>query len=367
LRLRIVVFVSIVQSILFLAHGAVYATMAAAWPPLAGSSSFKLCLAVLSVSFVVATFLGMELSNIFVRIFYTLAAAWLALLDFLVLAAFLYWLAYSADRLVGTAIRPDVIAFVLFGAALAAAVYAIVNAAAVRIKRVTVRLPELPESWRSRTALVVSDTHLGHVRGSGFARRIANLANSLKPDIVFIVGDLFDGSAADPDELAAPLQKIDAPFGAYFVTGNHEEFGDPTKYIRAVKGCGIEVLDNERRVVDGLQIVGVNYRSSTHAGHFESVLAKLEVDPASASILMLHAPNNLPVSEKAGVSLQLSGHTHRGQLLPFTWITARIYGSFVYGLNRLGRMVVLTSSGAGTWGPPARLGTNPEVVLVKFD
>ncbi len=193
------------------------------------------------------------------------------------------------------------------------------------------------------------------------------MVNSLKPDIVFIVGDLFDGSAADPGELTAPLKQLSAPFGAYFVTGNHEEFGDPTNYIRAVRDCGIVVLENENRRVDGLQVVGVDYRSSTDATHFAKVLSQLRIDTQLASVLLLHAPNNLPVSEKAGVSLQLSGHTHRGQLFPSTWITARIYGSFVYGLNRLGRMMVLTSSGAGTWGPPARLGTNSEIVLVQFD
>jgi uncharacterized protein len=368
LRIRIAVFVSIVQSILFLAHWAVYATVAAFWrSSIVSGGGLKVAFAVLSVSFVAASFLGFRYSNAFVRVFYTLAAAWLVMLNCLVMAVCVCWVAYGADRLAGLPVEPRWIVLVVFSGAVAVGIYGIVNAAIVRIKRVTVRLPDLPEHWRGRVAAVVSDMHLGHVRGSGFARRIAALVNSLKPDITFIVGDLFDGSAADPAELTTPLKQLSAPFGAYFVTGNHEEFGDPTNYIRAVKDCGIVVLENENRMVDGLQVAGVNYRSSTDATHFAKVLSQLQIDMRLASVLLLHAPNNLTVSEKAGVSLQLSGHTHRGQLFPSTWITARIYGSFVYGLNRLGRMMVLTSSGAGTWGPPARLGTNSEVVLVQFE
>jgi len=368
LRTRIAVFVSIVQSILFVAHWAVYATLAAFWHgSFVSGGGFKLGFAILSVSFVAASFLGYRYSNLAVRVFYTLAAVWMAIFDFLVMAACACWIAYGADRLAGLPIEPSLIALIFFGCAVAAGIYAIINAAAIRIKRVTVRLPNLPEQWRGRVAVVVSDTHLGHVRGSGFARRVAGLINSLSPHIVFIVGDVFDGSAADPRELAGPLKQASAPFGIYFVTGNHEEFGDPTKYIDAIRYCSISVLENEKRVVDELQIVGVSYSSSTDAKHFGSVLSQLEIDAQSASILLLHAPNNLPVSEKAGISLQLSGHTHRGQLFPFTWITARIYGSFVYGLNQLGRMAVLTSSGAGTWGPPARLGSNPEILVIRFE
>jgi predicted MPP superfamily phosphohydrolase len=368
LRVRIVLFISIVQSILLLAHAAVYVTWAAFWPgSVVSSTRFQLGFAFLSVSFIAASLLGYRFSNLFVRVFYTLAAAWLVMLDCLLMAACACWVVYGADRLAGTPIGASWIALALFSVALAAGIYGILNAANIRITKVTVSLHDLPQPWRGRRAAVVSDMHLGHVRGSEFAGRIAALINSLKPDIVFIVGDLFDGSAANPNGLAAPLKQLSAPFGAYFVTGNHEEFGDPTEYIRAVRGCGIEVLDNEKRFVDGLQIIGVNYRSCTHAGHFESVLKQIAIDEGRASILLLHAPNNLPVSEAAGVSLQFSGHTHRGQIFPFTWATARVYGRFVYGLHRLGRMTVFTSSGAGTWGPPGRLGTNPEVVLVQFD
>jgi len=101
--------------------------------------------------------------------------------------------------------------------------------------------------------------------------------------------------------------------------------------------------------------------------HFRSVLRHADVDRDRASILLTHAPDRLQIAEEEGFSLQLSGHTHGGQFFPFTWITSHIYGKFVYGLQRLGNLLVYVSYGAGTWGPPLRLGTTPEIVLIQFD
>jgi predicted MPP superfamily phosphohydrolase len=126
-------------------------------------------------------------------------------------------------------------------------------------------------------------------------------------------------------------------------------------------------LDNEKVVVEGMQILGVPYGESTYPIRLRTTLETLHLDPAQASILLSHAPSRLPIAEQAGVCLQLSGHTHGGQLFPFTWFTRRAFGKFTYGLQRYGSLQVYTSSGAGTWGPPMRIGTHPEVVLLRFE
>jgi predicted MPP superfamily phosphohydrolase len=115
-----------------------------------------------------------------------------------------------------------------------------------------------------------------------------------------------------------------------------------------------------------LQIVGVPYRHATHDGHLASVLRDIRLDRDRASILLTHAPDHPDVAEAAGFSLQLSGHTHLGQFIPWSWMARRIYRQFVYGLSRIGKMQVFTSSGAGTWGPPLRIGSNPEIVVLEF-
>ncbi len=365
---RIAVFVVIIQSILFLTHWFLYQTWTAFWlakdPP--GISTLQVALAFLSISFVVASLLAWRSSHLVVRVLYRISAVWLGTLTFCFLAACSCWAIYGGALLLGLHPNQRVLVAVLFGLALLASLYGIVNATWTRVRRVTVKLPNLPESWRGRVAALVTDTHLGHVQGVRFMRRIVGTLTRLRPDIVFIAGDMYDGTIAKVNELAAPLAKLAAPWGAYFVTGNHEEFSDPTKYLDAVQQSGVRVLNNEKVTIDGLQIVGVHYRDSTNDERFRAVLREAAVDRGRASILLTHAPDRLKITEEEGFSLQLSGHTHGGQFFPFTWITSRLYGKFVHGLQRLGNLLVYTSYGAGTWGPPLRVGTKPEIVLLQF-
>jgi hypothetical protein len=216
-------------------------------------------------------------------------------------------------------------------------------------------------------AALVSDVHLGHVRGRGFTQRIVHMLLRLRPDVVFITGDLFDGTSANLERVAEPWVHLAPPLGAFFVAGNHEEFTGHSKYLDAVRASGIRVLDNEKISLDGLDVVGVHHGVLVHAETFRSILRKASLDPKRPSILLAHAPDQLQIAEEEGISLQLSGHTHRGQFFPWTWLTSRIYGPFVYGLKRLGRLLVYTTSGAGTWGPPMRLGAAPELVLIQFE
>ncbi|HEX3353516.1 MAG TPA: metallophosphoesterase [Terriglobales bacterium] len=369
MRSRIAVFVVIIQSVLFLTHWFLYETWTAFWgaPAASGLSRLQVALALLSVSFVVASLLAWRSSHLVVRVLYRISAVWLGTLSFCFLAACACWAVYGGARLAG--LHPDgrVLVSVFLGLALLASLFGVVNAAWTRVRRVVVKLPNLPESWRGRVAALVSDIHLGHVRGARFLRRIVTTLTRLQPDIVFIAGDMYDGTVAKVNELAAPLARLAAPWGAYFVAGNHEEFSDSAKYFDAVKQSGVRVLHNEKVTVDGLQIVGVHYRDSTNDDRFRAALRGAGVDRTSASILLTHAPDRVSITEEEGFSLQLSGHTHGGQFFPFTWITSRLYGKFVYGLQRLGNLLVYTSYGAGTWGPPLRLGTSPEIVLLQFE
>jgi predicted MPP superfamily phosphohydrolase len=209
--------------------------------------------------------------------------------------------------------------------------------------------------------------HLGHVRNVGFMRRIVARLNQLGPDVVFIPGDMYDGTVADFSALAEPWSALSAPLGAFFVTGNHEEFTGRAKYLEAVSKAGIRVLNNERIELEGLQIVGVHYRELIHPAHFRALLRHAAIAPERASVLLAHAPHGLAIAEEAGISLQLCGHTHGGQFPPGSWIASRVYGPYVHGLNRFGRLLVFTNWGVGTWGPPLRVGTKPEIVLLTFE
>ena len=369
IRTRLVGFIVIFQSVLLLTHFLLYETwiFSTAGSHTAWAPGIKLVLILLSVSFVAASLLAFRYTNAAVRAFYRASAVWVGLLTFLFLAAVSSWTIFAVAQLIGLNVNFHRTVELLFFVAVVAGVYGVFNANWTRVTRTTVRLANLPTAWRGRRAALISDVHLGHVRNGSFLRRMVAKILREEPDAIFIAGDLYDGTAIDAGQAAQPLNKLAAPHGVYFVAGNHEQFGDDSKYLRAIAAAGVRVLTNEKVEVDGLQIIGVPYRNAIENGQFASVLQDIGLDRDRASILLTHAPDHPEIAEAAGVSLQLSGHTHLGQFIPWSWMARRIYRQFVYGLSRIGKMQIFTSSGAGTWGPPLRLGSNPEIVMLEFE
>jgi predicted MPP superfamily phosphohydrolase len=364
-----VVGIALVELLLLAAHWFIYRTWIDFWWPLGPVAALALTIALglLAFSFVAAALLGFYFANPLVRLLYWLATVWLGLLNFFFIAACLSWLAWFALEVLRLHLNRPLLAAVLFSLAIATSLYGLVNARLIRIRRIPVQLAGLPESWRGRTALLLTDLHLGHLNGPRFSRRIVTLASSLNPDVIFIPGDLFDGSGADVKALIAPFRQLAPPCGIFFSTGNHDEFGDTARYVELLSRAGIRVLNNDKVTVDGLDIAGVDYADSGYPVRLRAILKGLHLVPGQASILLNHAPSRLPIVEQAGIGLQLSGHTHNGQLFPFTWLTRRAYGRFTYGLERFGALTVYTSSGAGSWGPPMRVGSRPEIVLLTFE
>ncbi len=383
MRSRLLIIVSIVQGILFLGHGFIYATAVCFWGGVGSSWAIWLALGLLSVSFVLASLVGWYSHTALARMFYALAAVWLGFAGLFLVVSVLCWVTYVAATLMKLDWPRHIIADVLFGAAVVAGLYGLLNAAVVRVARISVTLANLPQQWRGRTAALVSDLHLGHVRNGRFVRRVVQKLSALQPDVVFIAGDLYDGVAADFERLAKPWQELISagaanvpeagprmtapPLGVYYIAGNHEEFYSHAEYLPPLERSGIHVLNNEKIELDGMQLLGVHYRDAAIPARYQTLLQAMNLDRSRPSILLLHAPVRLPVSEAAGVSLQLSGHTHGGQFFPGTWVARRVWGKFNHGLQSFGKLMVFVTYGAGTWGPPMRIGTSSEVVLIKFE
>lgn len=343
----------------------------------------KLALALLSVSFVTASLRAWYSYHPLVRIWYTLAAVWLGIASYFFWASIFCWIIFGLVRAAGLGWSPAWIADLLFGAALLMGLYGLWNAARLRVTRIRVALPNLPAHWRGRVAALVSDLHLGHVRNGRFIRRIVRKLQELRPDVIFLAGDLYDGTSADFEKLASPWREItlaekdgnragaasnpnSSTPGVYFIAGNHEEFFSRAEYHTPLITAGVRELNNQKVELDGLQIVGVHYRDAAYPDRYRQILRNAAVDRGRASILLLHAPVNLHVAEAEGISLQLSGHTHGGQFFPYTRIARRVWGRFIHGLAREGNLQVYTNYGAGTWGPPVRVGTFAEIALIEF-
>ena len=366
--MRLILFISIVQSILFSGHWFLYKTLVRFFAVASPVSllTLRVALGLLSVSLVLTSVLALRYSSFLVRCLYTAAASWLGIFYLLILSSILCWIFYGLAGLFHLPLHRKILIEILIGIALIASLYGFINSEEVCITRMSIGLPNLPSPWKSKTAVWVSDTHLGQVRNYGFARKIATMIKDLHPDILFIGGDLYDGVTVDLDKVIEPISRIPTSYGTYFITGNHEEFYDNTPYLQAVRRGGIRVLYNEMVDLDGLQIIGVDYKESRNGEQFKTILQKIRIDPHKPSILLKHAPFDLQVAKEKGISLQLSGHTHQGQVFLFRFITSWVYKGYDYGLKWFGDLLVYTSSGAGTWGPPMRLDTRPEIVVITF-
>ena len=371
MRARLFVFISIVQTILFLAHWFLYWSWGRFFGEPLRAVAVKVAFAILSVTFVSASLWGWYSFRPLVRFLYVVSAVWLGFASFLLWAAYLTWTLYGLATLSRAGWELRSMAAVFLVGAIVVAVYGLLNATWPRVTRITVTLPNLPPQWRGRTAALVSDLHLGHVRNVRFVRRVVNKIIILQPDIALVAGDLYDGVAGDFERLAQPWTALvessqAAPLGVYYIAGNHEEFYRHAEYLPPLLGTGIRILNNEKVEIDGLQLLGVHYRDAVSPEHYRALLQSLEVDRSRASVLLLHAPVRLPISEEEGISLQLSGHTHGGQFFPWTLVARRVWKQFNHGLQRHGNLQVYTTYGAGTWGPPFRVATRPEIVLLTF-
>ncbi|MFG2678534.1 metallophosphoesterase [Streptomyces sp. NPDC048392] len=235
-----------------------------------------------------------------------------------------------------------------------------------RVKRVTVPLARLPRAAHGFRIAVVSDIHLGPVLGRGFAQKVVDTVNSTQPDLVAVVGDLVDGSVKDLGPAAAPLARIEARHGAYFVTGNHEYFSGAEQWIAEVRRLGLLPLENARTELPHFDLAGVNDVAGEDEGRGPDYAKALgDRDRSRACVLLAHQPVQIHHAVDHGVDLQLSGHTHGGQLWPGN-LVAGAANPTLAGLERYGDTQLYVSRGAGAWGPPTRVGAPSDITVIEL-
>jgi uncharacterized protein len=242
-----------------------------------------------------------------------------------------------------------------------------------RIRTVDVAFDGLPTALHGFTIAQISDLHVGPTIRRRFVTRVVNAVAALSPDVVAITGDLVDGTVPELAAEVAPLARLAGRHGVFFVSGNHEYYAGVHAWLDEVRRLGIRVLQNEHVLIEHggatLLLAGV---SDFSAGHFERSHAS---DPEAASrgapadvaikVLLAHQPRSAPAAAAAGFDLQLSGHTHGGQFLPWNFFV-RFQQPFTAGLHRVGRLLVYVSRGTGYWGPPKRFGAPSEITRIRL-
>ncbi len=239
----------------------------------------------------------------------------------------------------------------------------------IQITQIDIPLEKLSPQHNALSIVQISDVHLGTIINKERLIEIVDKVNVLDPDLVLITGDLVDENVAKLEDMVEPLSRIKSRLGVFAVTGNHEFYAGVDEAVRFMEQAGVRVLRNRYVTIDSiLNLVGVD--DITGERQFGIKNPPLEVimtgmDKSLPTILMNHTPVNLKNAEAAGIDLQLSGHTHKGQLFPLNFITDLVY-TVHSGYARIGRMQVYVSNGVGTWGPPIRVGAPPEIVQIKL-
>ncbi|MEF9905921.1 metallophosphoesterase [Streptomyces sp. P9-A2] len=235
-----------------------------------------------------------------------------------------------------------------------------------QVKRVTVPLAKLPRAAHGYRIAVVSDIHLGPILGRGFAQKVVDTINSTQPDLIAVVGDLVDGTVKELGPAAAPLAQLRARHGSFFVTGNHEYFSGAEEWVDEVRRLGLNPLENARTQLPHFDLAGVNDLAGENEGQGPDYARALgDRDRARACVLLAHQPVMVHEAVDHGVDLQLSGHTHGGQLWPANYLAAAANPTLA-GLDRYGDTQLYVSRGAGAWGPPTRIGAPSDITVIEL-
>lgn len=322
---------------------------------------------VCGVSFIIASILAHYAENIFTRAFYGISGLLLAIGWNVIIVCIIVWGIVLICHMFACGMNEKFVATSFLIVALVYSGYGIWCAFHPTVTHITLEVKDLPETWKDKTVVQLSDVHLGHTYGARFLTQVVTAVNKEHPDVVFITGDLFDGMDGALAELIDPLRHMTAPQGVYFITGNHETYLGLDMVTDTLAQTAIQTLDDAVVSVDGMQIVGVSYPERGEKKDIAETIHNMQdLDLNKPNILLYHDPSSARTAKDLGFDVQLAGHTHRGQLFPFQLITRAIYGRYANGLTREGDFSIYTSRGVGTWGPAMRTSGRPEITVIHF-
>lgn len=255
-------------------------------------------------------------------------------------------------------------------AALGTAGYGVYEASNPKVSRIRVPLARLPEGFNGYRIALITDLHVGPARGVEFTRKVVEIVNAQNVDLIAIGGDLVDGTVAKVAPDLAPLADLRAPDGIFGVSGNHEFYADDGgKWLDVWETLGITTLRNSRAAIqhggDTIDIVGIHDYTSPAPYEPNLTAALAGRDPDTFALLLAHEPRQAIEASEMGIDLQLSGHTHGGQMWPLRYLVPLQQPS-VQGLDKIGNTVLYTTRGAGAWGPPVRVGAPPEITVLEL-
>ena len=298
-----------------------------------------------------------------------LSMAWVSFILVLTLARDLLLIATAWSPLASAhmVVYSAGVPFVLGGSLVAIGIGAAAAFRGPRIERLDLAIAGLHPDLNGLRIVQISDLHVGPNIGRRYVERVVAEAQSLRPDVVALTGDIVDGPVPRLAPHVAPLAALARDGRAFFILGNHDCYAGAGAWIAHFREMGMHVLLNEHTVLrQGAARLLIGGVVDPAYQRLRPEIGRVEAEPADFRLLLAHNPKLAPLGAAAGFDLQLSGHTHAGQFFPWTLAVRLVHAPHVAGLSREGKMQVYVSAGTGTWGPPVRFGTNPELTLIRL-
>jgi uncharacterized protein len=374
-----IIFLIIVLSVYFLSNFYIYRRTIQALA-LAGNQLlfFRIVFLLIILSYPIGRILegyskGLSINYIFILV----GSIWMGMMLYLILSIFLidilrlfnYFFAFFPESLKQNKANAGRVAFYAVASiTLIVTAYGFFNARCTKIFDVDIVLDKLRKEKNPFTIVQVSDIHFGKIINQNRLFEIANEVNSLNPDIVVFTGDVVDDDSAVTDELVEPFSQIKAKYGKYFITGNHDYFGNIKDIKEKIAKSGVKILNNEYVIIDSsVVLLGLDYLYGRKSNKDQRSLNEIlsGADRSLPVVLLKHVPDDLDLVADAGIDLQLSGHTHHGQLFPFNFITNWVY-KVSSGLGRYKNLQIYVNRGVGFWGPPMRVGVPSEITKITL-
>lgn len=316
---------------------------------------------ILTAGFILTSIITRKFDSSPIKFLYFIFAVWIGVLFFLVVGFAISDLVISALGLLKITLSAKIVYSLALILVILVSSYSVYNAGNIKVSKISI-----PSSLENETKIIqISDVHLGAIHSANYLKKIVSLSNSRNPDFIFITGDLLDGGTKVSEEIISSLPGLKAKKGVYFVTGNHETYMSTKQVLNLIKSEHIQVLDNEVKNTRDIQIIGLSYPGETSEKDNPNFKLLNSINKSKFSILLYHPPVGFDKASEAGVNLQLSGHTHDGQIFPINLIS-RIFYKYVNGFYKINNSYLYVSSGAGTWGPPMRFGSNSEITEIDL-
>ncbi len=332
-----------------------------------GNNIMLWILIIMPALFILTTFISMKTHFIINDILYTIACVWLPILLYLFLGSIILTI-FSTFIPITNTIFYTYLTYGFLILSFILGIYGTINAHNFTVNNITIpKENRLSQDWSGKKIILVSDTHIGIIHKNNFLNKTVKFINSQNPDMVLFAGDLVDGPKINQNKYLKPLENLKAPLGVYYTPGNHEIYYGNEKDLYNFTDNYMTGLRDTKIAINNTEIIGLMYDAGETPEGLENRLYKIGFDNKKQNIVIIHEPKNNNILQSFGADLIVSGHTHGGQFWPITMAVNKIYKEYTHNLVYKNNSASITSTGIGTWGPPVRIGTDPEIIVITFE